>query len=113
MSSTYFTYQDAVNAARKQFADDAGYRFDDGEIELVILPAVLQQLREDRPDAFVGRYSTFNPKPSLADPCAFDDAIFNTFVEALVAAVTSVDEESVTGGQSATADARAERTRRP
>jgi hypothetical protein len=112
MTSTNFVYQDAVSSARKQFADDAGRRWSDGDIEILILPRVLQQLRADRPDAFIGAYTGLNLKPSLADPCVFDDALFNAFVEAIVAAVTAVDEESVASGQSAGTDALSERARR-
>lgn len=113
MASTTFVYQDAVDAARKKIADAAGRRIDDGDIELVMIPEVLADLRAKRPDLFIGAFDSVNLKPSLADPCAFDDAGYAEFVEALVSAITAMDEESMSGGQSAAADARSERSRRP
>lgn len=112
MASTNFLYQDAVTAARRQIADDSGRRVSDGDIELTILPRLLAQLRDDRPDLFLGAIDTVNLRPSLADPCAFDDSGYSAFVEAIVAAVQGVDEESMSGGTSRAADALSERSRR-
>lgn len=112
MSSTNFTYDDAIQHARKRMNDDAQRRWSDSDILNLVLPGALQQLRADRPDLFIGLYGTENFKPSQTAAIPFDDAGFSALVDALVAAILSQDDEAVGAGTAANADARSERARR-
>lgn len=112
MSSTNFTYDDAIQATRKQLNDDAQRRWPDVDILNYVLPRVLQQLKTDRPDLFIGLYRTENFKPSQTDPIPFDDAGFNALTEALIAAVNEQDAETTSSGVATFADSRSERARR-
>ena len=76
------------------------------------VPAALVQLRNDRPDAFVGSFGTESFKPAEADPTPFDDSCFHTFVQAVVSAVQSSEDESASSGVAGMADAKSERARR-
>lgn len=111
MASANFTYQDAVDQARELLDDDAQRRWSDADINLRYVPRVLQQMRTDRPDAFLDVLTTLNPKPAIDAACAFSDVIFPAFVEALVAAIHGSQEETASGGQAALADSRAERNK--
>lgn len=111
MASSNFTFDDAIQAARRQLNDDAQRRWTDADILAIYLPRVYAQLAADRPDLFVGTGGvTF--KPAQMDPIPFDDAGYNPFVEALVAAIMETQEESVSMGQAVGADQRSERARR-
>lgn len=112
MSSSNFTYDDAIQAARQQIQDDAQRRWSDNDILTYILPRVLQQLRADRPDMWIGLYGTENFKPSQTAAIPFDDAGYNTLVEAIIAAVNEEQDESANDGVAAMADAKSERSRR-
>ena len=112
MSSSNFTYDDAIQAARQQIQDDAQRRWTDNDILTFILPRVLQQLRTDRPDLWIGQYGTEVFKPSQTAAIPFDDSGFNTLVEALIAAVNEEQDESASDGVASLADARSERARR-
>lgn len=112
MASTNFTYQEAVDQAREMLQDSAKRTWSDEDVRVRYLPRVLMQLRSDRPDAFLGGYATFDPKPALATACAFDDEVFNAFVEMLVAALQATEEEAASPGQSGASDSRAERAKR-
>jgi hypothetical protein len=112
MSSANFTYDDVIQAARQQIQDDAQRRWTDAAILTYILPRVLQQLRADRPDLWIGLYGTEAFKPSQSAAIPFDDAGYNTLVEALVAAINEEQDESASDGVAAFADSRSERARR-
>jgi hypothetical protein len=112
VTSANFTIDDAIQAARKLLNDDAQRRHTDADIMAVIVPRVLQQLYSDRPDAFVGSFGSVNFKPSQADPLPFDDVCFNAFIEGIVAAIDSGEEESIGQGIAGSADNRAQRSRR-
>lgn len=113
MASANFTYQDVADQAREILQDSAKRRWTDEDIRVRYLPRVLMQLRADRPDAFLGSYTTFDPSPAaLSTACAFEDEVFNACVEALVAAVQASEEEAASMGQSGASDARSERARK-
>lgn len=112
MASTNFTYQDVLDSTREALQDSAQRRWDDSEIQNYTLPRVLQQLRGDRPDLFIGLFGTEDFKPSMDDAIPFDDLGFNTLVEALVAAILKQEEESAGSGSAAAADYSSERSRR-
>lgn len=112
MASANFTYQEAVDQAREILQDSAKRRWTDEDIRVRYLPRVLAQLRADRPDAFLGGYATFDPSPAaLSAACAFEDDVFNAFVEALVAAVQASEDEAAGPAQSGVAEGRAERAK--
>ena len=112
MPSAIFTYADAIQAVRTRLNDDAQRRYSDTKIHNDFLPGVLQQLRADRPDLWLGAYGTGNFKPSMLDPVAFDDMGFQSFVDALHAAVEAMEEESVQTGVANVADSKSERARK-
>jgi hypothetical protein len=112
MASSNFTYGDVIDAARKQLNDDAQRRWNDSDIIAYYLPRALQQLRADRPDLWYGNYGAENFKPSAADPLVFDDAGFNTLVEALLSIIHSEDEEASSASSAGFNDAKSERSRR-
>lgn len=112
MSSANFTYDDAIQAARKQLNDDAQRRWSDNDILTLVLPRVLLQLRSDRPDLWHGLYGTENFKPAQLDPLPFDDVGFNALAEALIAAINEQDAENSTSGVATFADSRSERARK-
>lgn len=111
MSSTNFTYGDAVGAARESLQDAAQRRWPDATIFTYVLPRVLQQLRSDRPDLFIGTFGSENFKPTDEDVLP-DDMGFNTLVEAIVAAILKQEEESAGSGSAAAADFTSERSRK-
>lgn len=112
MASANFTVDDAIQAVREQIEDDASRRIDDTDILNLHVPKVLQQLRADRPDLWIGAYGTESFKPAQTDPLPFDDMGFNAFVEALLASVEEKEDEAMSDGSAAGADARSQRARR-
>lgn len=112
MPSTNFTYADAIQAVRTRLNDAVARRYNDSVILNDFLPGVLQQLRADRPDLWLGQYGTENFKPSQTDPVVFDDMGYQTFVDALHSAVEAMEEESVQSGVAGMADGKSERARK-
>ena len=114
MASTVFTIDDAIQAARQSFEDEAQRRIDDVEILTYHVPRALQQLYSDRPSLFVGHATlgAVNFKVAQMDPLPFDDNGFNDFVEAIIASVESKDEEAVAAGVAGMADAKSQRARK-
>lgn len=112
MASANFTYDDAIQAVRERLNDDAQRRTSDEDILNRYLPGVLAQLRADRPDLWYGTYGTETYKPGQMDAIAFDDAGFESLVDALYAAIQAVDEESARTGLAGFADMRSERARK-
>lgn len=112
MSSTNFTFDDVVLAVREQLNDNASRRITDTDILLYHLPGVYQQLRNDRPDLFIGLFTaTINFKPSASDPLPFGDEGYYALVQALLADVQERAAETASGAAGA-ADARSERARK-
>lgn len=112
MASSNFTWDDAIQAARESLQDAAQRRWGDAEILTFVLPRVLQQLRADRPDLFIGLFGAENFKPSQTDPIDMDDLGFNSLVDAIVAAILKQDEESAGSGSAQAADFTSERSRK-
>lgn len=112
MASANFTVDDAIQAVRSRLNDNQQRRFTDDRILSDYVPGVLAQLRADRPELWHGAYGTENPKPAQTDPCPFFDEGFQSFVDALLAAVEAQDEESAKTGLAGFADERAERERK-
>lgn len=112
MSSSNFTFDDIIQAVRKQLNDDAQRRWTDADILSIYLPRIYQQLRSDSPHFFIGTAWSENYKPSQNDPLPFADEGFNQFVEMLLAAIQEQSSEAVSAGIAAAADARAQRAGR-
>jgi hypothetical protein len=111
-ASTQLRFSNALDAAREDLNDDAQRRWPDTDLMNYVVPKVLAQLRADRPDLFVGSFTSMNLAPVIEDFLPFDDEGFFSFVEAIVASVLGQSEESVGRGKEAAADGKSERARK-
>lgn len=111
--STNFTFDDVIQHVRMKLNDNAQRRWPDSDIMSFFVPAAYQQLRADRPDAFMGftKFGTENFKPSQADPLPFADEVFTEFVDMVLASIQMQSAEAVNAGTAAQADGMAQRSR--
>lgn len=88
--SAVYTYDDVIEAVRERLDDATQARLTDEEILAFHVPRALQALYNERPDVFIGVFSTLAMKPTDQSALVqIDDTGFPDLVERILQTVAA------------------------